>query len=282
MMRSQFATESAVDARPDGSWGTTLAAPWSIGANLNGGYAVAPVLRAMGELTGAPDPLSVTTHFLRPVQSGPADVELRLVRRGRSVSVVNGSLAAGAVERFTVAAVFGDLSVPASPSPALAIPPPDLPPPESCIDRAELAQGVTLHLLERVDVRLDPRPYSALVRGEPAARQRPAIQGWIRLRDGAPPDVLTLGVFADAFPPAMTAAIDDLGWVPSIELTVHVRRRPAPGWVSARFECDDLLDGRMIESGTLWDSTGAVVARCRQLGLVLNAEAAPQAGGEAR
>jgi acyl-CoA thioesterase len=57
--------------------------------------------------------------------------------------------------------------------------------------------------------------------------------------------------------------------VPTIELTVHLRRRPASGWVLARFECDDVEGGRMIESGTLWDSTGAVVARCRQLGLVL-------------
>ena len=59
------------------------------------------------------------------------------------------------------------------------------------------------------------------------------------------------------------------GWVPTIELTVHVRKRPAPGWIQARFECDDLSDGRLVESGTLWDSTGAVVARSRQLGLLL-------------
>jgi acyl-CoA thioesterase len=46
-------------------------------------------------------------------------------------------------------------------------------------------------------------------------------------------------------------------------------RRPAAGWVRARFDCDDVQGGRMIESGTLWDSSGAVVARSRQLGLVL-------------
>ena len=60
-----------------------------------------------------------------------------------------------------------------------------------------------------------------------------------------------------------------VGWVPTIELTVHVRRRPAPGWVLARFECDDLAGGRMIETGSLWDSSGALVARSRQLGLLL-------------
>ena len=50
---------------------------------------------------------------------------------------------------------------------------------------------------------------------------------------------------------------------------MQVRRRPVDGWVRARFECDDVDGGRMIESGTLWDDSGAVVARSRQLGLLL-------------
>ena len=78
-----------------------------------------------------------------------------------------------------------------------------------------------------------------------------------------------LPLFADAFPPALHSRIGRVGWVPTIELTVHVRRRPAAGWLLARLECDDVDGGRMIESGTLWDATGAVVARSRQLGLVL-------------
>ncbi len=57
--------------------------------------------------------------------------------------------------------------------------------------------------------------------------------------------------------------------MPTVELTVHLRRHPRPGWVRARFTCDDLAGGRMVESGTLWDEGGAVVARSRQLGLLL-------------
>ena len=94
-------------------------------------------------------------------------------------------------------------------------------------------------------------------------------EGWIRFVDGTPPSTLALPLFADAFPPSLFSRFGRVGWVPTIELTVHVRRRPAPGWIQARFECDDLADGRMVESGTLWDSTGRVVARSRQLGLLL-------------
>jgi acyl-CoA thioesterase len=50
---------------------------------------------------------------------------------------------------------------------------------------------------------------------------------------------------------------------------VHVRFRPAPGWIRARLVSQDLQDGRMIEDGCLWDETGRLVARCRQLGLLL-------------
>ena len=95
------------------------------------------------------------------------------------------------------------------------------------------------------------------------------MEGWIRFVDGTPPSTLSLPLFADAFPPSLFARYGRVGWVPTVELTVHVRRRPAPGWIQARFECDDLVDGRMVETGTLWDETGAVVARSRQLGLLL-------------
>ena len=95
------------------------------------------------------------------------------------------------------------------------------------------------------------------------------MEGWIRFGDGAEPSTVALPLFSDAFPPSLFSKFGRVGWVPSVELTVHVRRRPAPGWVQARFECDDLVDGRLIESGALWDQDGMLVARSRQLGLLL-------------
>jgi acyl-CoA thioesterase len=56
--------------------------------------------------------------------------------------------------------------------------------------------------------------------------------------------------------------------VPTVELTIHVRRRPAPGWILGQFRTEDLSEGRMIENGLLWDSTGQLVAQARQLALV--------------
>ena len=75
--------------------------------------------------------------------------------------------------------------------------------------------------------------------------------------------------FADAFPPTVFARLGPIGWVPTLELTVHVRRRPAPGWLACHVWCDDVHNGKLIESCRLWDSTGELVAQSRQLGYLI-------------
>lgn len=260
----QFADETAIRPERDGRWSTCVSADWNIGRTANGGYAAAAPLRALSELTGRPDPLSVTTHFLRPVDAaGPASVDTELVKPGRTVSVGRASLVMDDRERLTTIGAFGDLGRQVGAAGELRADAPPVAPPERCVPRAELAQGVDLPILDRVDVVLDPSC------AEPAGSERAVVTGWVRFADGSDPTTMALALFADVFPPSLYPLMGSVGWVPTIELTVHVRRRPAPGWVLARFECDDLAGGRMIETGSLWDSTGALVARSRQLGLFL-------------
>ena len=123
-------------------------------------------------------------------------------------------------------------------------------------------QGVDLSILDRLDIRLHPDEAKA------GAAGRAQVTGWIRLRDGRPPDTLSGVLFADTFPPAVFGLLGVVGWVPTVELTVHVRRRPAPGWLLGQFRTRDLNDGRLIEDGALWDSTGNLVVQSRQLALV--------------
>jgi acyl-CoA thioesterase len=263
MPASAFDTETAVAARGDGRYDTHLSTAWDIGDTANGGYAMLPVLRALREESGHCDPLSITTHFLRPIQGGgDAQIDTSLIRRGRSVSVLNGALTLAQTRRLTVSAVFGTITDD-EPGAAIDVPAPTIPPPDDCVNRAELLQGIALPIASRIDVRV---PAASAIAGE---SNRAITEGWVRLEDGTPPTVLALPLFADAFPPSLFAKLGSVGWVPTIELTVHVRRRPVDGWIQARFECDDLIGGRMIESGTLWDRAGRVVARSRQLGLLL-------------
>ena len=164
---------------------------------------------------------------------------------------------------MTVLATYGDLDTAVGGGSEMSLPPPDAPGPDECFDRRALGQGVELPILDRLDVRIHPDL------AEPGGSPDAVMAGWIRFADGTEPSPPALTLFADAFPPTLYSKFGRVGWVPTLELTVHVRRRPAPGWVQARFECDDLAGGRMIETGALWDSTGALVARSRQLGVLL-------------
>ena len=259
-----FETETAITAVDQSVWQTELSTNWNIGGSANGGYAMIAVLRALREVGGHPDPMSVTTHFLRPIKGGgEGRIETELIRRGRNVSVARGTLAQAGGDRLVVTAALGDLGMEVADTEQIDLPPPTIPAPDDCVARSGGAQGVELPITSRIEVRIPPD------RMAPSESAQAISEGWIRFVDGTPPSSLALPLFADAFPPSLFAKLGRVGWVPTIELTVHVRRRPAAGWVQARFECDDLAGGRMIESGTLWDSTGRVVARSRQLGLLL-------------
>ena len=263
---SKFDEETAVTAAGRGRWTARLSAGWDIAGSSNGGYALAPVLRAMRTLAeGHPDPVSATTHFLRPAR-GDADAVVRasVVRAGRTVTTLSGTLSQEGRKRLVMTAAFSSLAPATAAAPwEIATPPPDIPPVEECRHRRQLEQGVDLPLLSRVDVRVHPDH-------SPAGRSdRPLLDGWIRLADGADPSTLSLPFFADAFPPSLYPMIGFVGWVPTIELTVHVRRIPAAGWLQGRFESHDLAGGRVIESGVLWDSAGRLVAHSRQLCLLL-------------
>jgi len=267
-----FDLETSITRVDEGVWETQLSANWNIGSNSNGGYAMASVLRALRELTAQPDPISVTTHYLRPVQGGGVGrIEATLIRSGRTMATARGTLSQDGRERLVVIAAFGDVEAEVGIGPEMGPKPPELPAVEDCIPRGKLKQGVELPLLSRVDCVLHPDCAQA---GE-----RAVIEGWIRFSDGADPTTLSLPCFVDMFPPSLTALVGNTGWVPTIELTIHIRRAPKPGWLRARFECDDLHKGRMIETGALWDSSGAIVARSRQIGLLLKNPVAQEVSG---
>ncbi|MDE0656904.1 MAG: thioesterase family protein [Acidimicrobiaceae bacterium] len=261
---SQFDVETAAEPAGEGRWATHLSAGWNIADNSNGGYALTSVLRAMRSLVSHPDPISVTTHFLRPARGDTdGDVRAEVVRSGRTVSTLRGSLWQEGKQRLEVLAAFSDLSTGSRGGPEIAEAPPTIPPIEDCVHRGSLEQGVELPILSRVDVHVHPEHAPA------GGSDRALIDGWIRFSDGAEPSTMALPFFADALPPSLYPLLGFIGWVPTIELTVHARRTPAPGWLQVRQESHDLHNGRMIESGSLWDSTGALVATSRQIGLLL-------------
>ena len=120
--------------------------------------------------------------------------------------------------------------------------------------------------MNRFDLRLPRRqPVGPAGGGRPVRDHRlDPVQGRHRAEQPGP-----LSLFADAFPPTLLGAVD-AGWVPTIELTVHVRGVRRRAGCSGRFGPEFLMDGLLEEDGELWDSEGRPVALSRQLAMVLS------------
>jgi len=261
---SQYDDETAVEQIDEHRWRGRVSAAWNIGDNPNGGYLQSLASRALEAVVEHPDPLSVTTHYLRPgLADENCEIEVEVIRTGRTLSTARARLTQADKTRLEVLAAFADLTVPAGVEAPITLPPPELPDPAGCVQRSGEDQGVGLPILDRLDIRLDPACAT------PGGSDEAVLRGMVRFVDGRAPDPRSLLLFTDCFPPSPFSLLGAIGWVPTLELGVHVRRRPAPGWITAEFRTDDLNEGRMVESGALWDSRGRLVAQSRQIGLVM-------------
>ncbi|CAN5839681.1 thioesterase family protein [soil metagenome] len=262
-MLSEFDTDTAVRSATDGRYDATISERWDIVGVPNGGYSLAVVVRALAEELPQPDPLTVTGHFLRPAAHGAAEIAVGVVRAGRTTATGQATLAQDGRPRLQVLAAFGDLSARHGPT-HLSDGPPQLPPPDDCTDlRGKLAREMGA-LTDRLDMRF-PAGTPGWAHDEPSGSAR--LSAWLRLADGRPPDVLALPLLVDCFPPPIFE-LGVQGWIPTIELTCHVRARPAPGWLRCAVRTRFVQDGLLDEEIEVWDSNDRLVALARQLALV--------------
>lgn len=234
---------------------------WDIGGNANGGYLLAIAARAMSAVVDRP-PLTVTAHYLAPAPEAPCTVEVRPVRVGRRMATVGATLRQG--ER-AVLEVLGTFAHQADdPVARCDGGPPDLPAYEDCPAPLPAVNGPVPALVERLAVRMRPGD-DGFRAGRPSGDARMA--GWFAFADGAPIDAIGLLLAADAFAPPVFNTELPVAWVPTLELTVHVRGVPAPGPVACVFRTRFIHGGLLEEDGELWDVDGRLVAQCRQLAL---------------
>lgn len=243
-----------------------IADGWDIAGNANGGYLLGVAARAMAELAGRP-PLTITAHFLAPCPAGPCHVEVTVVRTGRRLATVRAGLWQGERQIMQVLGTFGDQQPDEGPSPYQDGSPPAMPPwDDSVVTPMMLIGGSPLPpVADKIDLRMRPED-----RGFQLAHKtgRAEIAGWLAFADGTPFDGFSLLFACDAFPlPVFNTDVTD-GWVPTVELTVHVRGVPAPGPVRCVFRSRFLHGGLLDADGEVWDSAGNLVAQSRQLALI--------------
>jgi acyl-CoA thioesterase len=233
---------------------------WAVGGKPHGGWLLREAVRAALD-DDHPHPMAVSAHYVSSPDAGPATIEVERVRTGRRVATSRVGLSQHGVSRVEVLLSAGTWTD-AEPYWASGAVPPVLPPVEDCARVPSVGPtGKAVGYFDHVDVRLDPATFRWAA-GEPQGQA--VIRGWMRRDDERQSDGLDLLVFCDAMPP-VTFDLGLWGWVPTLELTVHVRGLPAPGWVQVVQRATLLRDGWLDEECEVWDSTGRLVAQARQL-----------------
>ena len=261
-MAHLFDVDTAVEAREDG-YAATVTPNWDALAGVNGGYAAAVCLQALKAALPQPDPLVVSTFFVKRVNHGPVRLKTETIRKGRRVATGCVSMLQGDTEVVRQIASFGVIDH-TDERRFMATGAPELPPPDDCVDPLDTGnplQGITI--ADQVDYRTPTMP--GWMKGEPT--QDPTAEFWMRFSDGRDPDLVSLVALVDAAPPA-TLEIGQLST--TMELTVHLRAHPAPGWLACRLQTRYMSGGFHEEDMELWDSKGELVAQSRQFAMVLD------------
>ena len=239
---------------------TALSGRWNALAGVNGGYLLAVCTRTLGAAMPFPDPVVISGFYLRPGNVGPATVSAEVLRAGRTTAFGQAALAQGGREIVRATAAFSTLGSPDAPV-YVGSKPPHLPPPEECVT-PDLSLIGEVSIAQQVEYRAAALP--GWLTGSPDGE--PLAAFWMRFRDGREPDMWSLPLFVDAAPPAVM----ELGVLsPTVELTVHVRARPAPGWLACRVSTQFVSGGYHEEDFEIWDSAGTLVAQSRQLAMIL-------------
>jgi acyl-CoA thioesterase len=254
-----FDEDTSVSAA-DGAFAAMVTGRWAgTGGAVNGGYLLAICTRALGLVMPFPDPVVISGFFLRPGTVGPGSVRTSVVRRGRTTAFGEAVLTQGAKDVVRLAAAFARLGAVDGPV-FVEGTPPALPPPSECVG-VPVESFAVASIAERVEFRSAELP--GWFRGQPTGR--PSSEFWMRFADGREADLLALPLLVDSTAPSVL----ELGAnSTTVQLTVHLRARPAPGWLACRATTRFVSGGYHEEDFEVWDSAGTMVAQSRQLALI--------------
>jgi len=264
---SEFDRDTAVTPRGAGVYDVDLSAGWTIINAVNGGYLLAVLGRALADALPHSDPFTVSVHYLTASQPGPAVIRTDVVRTGRTLSTGQASLfqyddEGREVERIRVLASYGDLDTLPDDVRTTALPP-AIPSMDQCFGPQDAPAPIpgSSAITDRLFLKLDPATLGWAL-GAPSGKGE--MRAWFGLADGRDADPLSLLLAVDALPPT-AFEIGLSGWVPTVELTVHVRSRPAPGPLRVSITTRNLAGGFLEEDAEVWDSEDRLVAQSRQL-----------------
>ena len=232
---------------------------WSISGLPNGGYLMALLANAVLQQSHKKRIAIMTANYIQ--RTMPGSVRLSLERISDSAQFERLGIRLLQEDRVAVTAMATlidnnmvctvdryEASMPEVASLAQCVPIPQMP---------------NFTLFDQMDVRLDPACVGWMTTGRLADRSE--HKGWIQFKDGRPYDAVSLLLIADCFPPPAYASMGLSAWVPTIELSVNIRKLPSTQWLRCFFRTRFITCGLLEEDGEIWDEDGELVAISRQI-----------------
>lgn len=267
------------DADRPGRFTGCIAERWMLVVVPQGGVVAVLAARAMAAMLGAPEQTlrSFSAVFAAQVATGPVEIDVTVLRRGRSMSQLSATVRnPGRAAGLTAIAVFGE---PRRGFDFTELVPPTVPDPEELRGyRDPVPDGIDFEFAR------EPLPFwQDVIECRPAVGRppwEPYVDGpaecvlWYRLDD--PPllddgrlDPLAAMVLCDTMPGAVAQKVpsgDELWFGPSADFTIQLFGAPQPGWLLAHNRARYAGDGYASVDMALWDPTDwSLVAYATQL-----------------
>ncbi len=270
MTSSRFDSDITSTRSGEGRWTIDISPDWKVNVGPNGGFIGAIMLRALREELDYPQTRSATVHFLSASVPGPAEVQTEIVKKGRSLSTATARLIQNDRVIAILLTTFGsprDLSVNFSDLVMPEVAQPEDIPPEHHMSGAMMTHS---EFRDHFDQRLAIGPIP------PDVTEQARVGGWTRFRDARLFDDEAIVTISDSwFPSLLAKPFDEPVHAPTVDHTVHflaelpLADNKIDDFLLVEFETEIASQGYLIESGNIWSSTGQLIARSRQLAVIL-------------
>jgi len=267
-MTNTFSTTTSLTKTSDTTYNLAISDAWNVGSIPNGGYLMAYAAKAMAENSPHPHPLVVTAYYLDKSDVGGAEMHNSLLRNGKSMSTLSGSLMQAdpknpdseLSERIRLTASFTEFNF-ASGDSYYEEPAPTLSAFEDCIPIAEAAPHLAIY--DQFTMRMDPACVGWWK--ERKYLERSEMNFWVEYKDKSPFDVFGLLMMPDMLPPAIFCRVGPSAWVPTLEMTVNIRALPKTSRIQIRTRNRTLTNNVLEEDVEIWDEHGNLLAISRQI-----------------
>lgn len=269
-----FAEDVVVERVRDGLYRADLSHGWDLMPLPQGGIIAALALRASAAevLDRAQQLRTATAVFAGQVAAGELEIEVNVLRRGRSATQVQSTIRnPGESSGTTTLAVFG--SERRGPT-FVDVVPPEVPPPGDCRSfRDPPPPGVEVFGPTPFWTRVEARVALGHFFWEDYEPSGSDVASWLRFDD--PPrladgslDPLAVLVLADRMPNSVAERMGRSGprfFAPSADLTVHLFEPARTEWILTHDRARWADDGWASAETTLWDENGTLLAYATQM-----------------